>query len=76
MLEVLHRVDEDRNMARFYGIDVTANLFGDVCVVRSWGRIGKRGRVSMETFATLDDAVRSAQKTLLAKALRGYVPAP
>eukprot|EP01036_Dinobryon_divergens_P011850 gene11850-15959_t len=46
----LHRIDTDANMARFYCIDLAATLFGEVTVLRRWGRIGTRGRSSLETW--------------------------
>ena len=36
----LHRIAPARNMARFYRISSTPSLFGDICLVREWGRIG------------------------------------
>ncbi|MEL6515641.1 MAG: WGR domain-containing protein [Pseudomonadota bacterium] len=34
----LSRVDPEQNMARFYGIAMRPTLFGEVSVVRCWGR--------------------------------------
>lgn len=70
----LHRIDPDANMARFYSIDVAATLFGDVSVLRTWGRIGTHGRTSIETCASLEDAERAATQTLRQKTRRGYLP--
>lgn len=39
----LVRIDPKRNMARFYGIALQPTLFGEVSVVRCWGRIGTKG---------------------------------
>ena len=71
----LHRVDADANMARFYCIDVAATLFGDVSVLRTWGRIGTHGRTSIETCASVEEAERAASHTLRQKMRRGYLPA-
>jgi predicted DNA-binding WGR domain protein len=71
----LHRIDPEANMARFYCIDVAATLFGDVSVLRTWGRIGTHGRTSIETCATVEDAERAASQTLRQKMRRGYLPA-
>jgi predicted DNA-binding WGR domain protein len=68
----LHRIDPEANMARFYCIDVAATLFGDVSVLRTWGRIGTHGRTSIETCATVEDAERAASRTLRQKMRRGY----
>jgi predicted DNA-binding WGR domain protein len=51
----LHRVNVRSNMARFYHIDITLTLFGEVSVLRTCGRIGTRGRTAIETCATMDE---------------------
>ncbi len=42
----LHRIDAARNMARFYRLDIQPNLFGGVSLMKEWGRIGSRGRIT------------------------------
>jgi predicted DNA-binding WGR domain protein len=42
----LYRRDSRRNMARYYILCIETDLFGKLSVVRQWGRIGTRGRVS------------------------------
>jgi predicted DNA-binding WGR domain protein len=69
---VLFRCDPDLNMARFYCLEVAPNLFGEVTVLRTWGRIGTRGRTKIETCATLGEAESAAARTLRQKARRGY----
>jgi predicted DNA-binding WGR domain protein len=69
----LHRIDPKVNMARFYCIDVATTLFGDVSVLRTWGRIGTQGRTSVETCATAGEAEKAAVRTLRLKMQRGYV---
>ena len=71
----LHRIDPEANMARFYCIDIAATLFGDVSVLRNWGRIGTHGRTRLETCATVEEAERAASQTLRQKMRRGYLPA-
>ena len=71
----LHRIDPEANIARFYCIDVAATLFGDVSVLRTWGRIGTHGRTSIETCATVEDAKKVALQILQDKIRRGYLPA-
>lgn len=70
----LHRIDPEANMARFYCIDVAATLFGDVSVLRTWGRIGTHGQTSIETCTTVEEAERAASQTLRQKMRRGYLP--
>lgn len=76
VLAHLHRIDPEANMARYYCVDVAPTLFGEVCVLRSWGRIGTHGRSRIETCATLEDAENAASRTLRQKVRRGYLPAP
>jgi len=68
----LHRIDDDANMARFYCIDLAATLFGEVTVLRRWGRIGTCGRTSIETWPSAGEAEASANRTLRQKSRRGY----
>ena len=71
----LQRVKAEANMARFYHIDIARTLFGEVSVLRSWGRIGTHGRTSVETCATPVEAETAAHRTLRQKVRRGYVVA-
>jgi predicted DNA-binding WGR domain protein len=45
----LIRIDPEKNMARFYKLDVQPNLFGQWSIVREWGRIGRAGTIRVET---------------------------
>lgn len=69
---VLHRIDPDRNMARFYAMSIGPTLFGDTSLVRNWGRIGTRGQQKIELFETEGDAVASLDRLLATKRRRGY----
>ena len=40
----LRRIDDTRNMRRFYRLDMQPELFGGVLLLRQWGRIGARWR--------------------------------
>ncbi len=71
----LHRVNAEANVARFYHVDIAPTLFGEVSVLRSWGRIGTHGRTSIETWVTPAEAETAAARTLRQKVLRGYVAA-
>ncbi|MBD1206186.1 MAG: WGR domain-containing protein [Rhodobacteraceae bacterium] len=78
MSEAIHlvRCDPSRNMARFYRLELCQTLFGEVVLIRRWGRIGTIGRsrevVISETDLTdgyraiLDAAVQT-------KIRRGYL---
>ena len=46
---MLTRINDRRNMARFYKLDVQPTLFGEWSFIREWGRIGRAGTVRTET---------------------------
>jgi predicted DNA-binding WGR domain protein len=55
----LYRIDADKNMRRFYRLDVQADLFGAWCFIREWGRIGKSGQVCVVPYPTTAAAPQS-----------------
>ena len=68
----LHRVDAARNMRRFYALTLEPTLFGEVALVRAWGRIGTAGQTMTSTFAS-ENAARAALARLAGqKCRRGY----
>lgn len=79
MAVVMTRVDPQKNMARFYEIDIQPGLFGDVSVIRHWGRIGSVGQSKTFWFNDEGDADAMAEGVAAAKERRGYrnlVPSP
>lgn len=68
----LHRIDPTRNMARFYLLSLQNTLFGEVSLIRQWGRIGGEGQKKVETFASEDDAARVWARLERIKRRRGY----
>ena len=72
-IRVLHRIDKDRNMARGYELSVQPGLFGDVSVLRHWGRIGTVGQSKEYWFRDETEAAREAGAILRQKQKRGYV---
>lgn len=68
----LVRIDPDRNVHRFYRLDVQPDLFGTVSLIREWGRIGQGGTVRIATFPSEAEAEVEAARTLTAKRRRGY----
>lgn len=46
----LVHIDDDRNMARFYKIEVQPTLFGE------WARVGEGGTVRSTSFGTASQA--------------------
>ena len=68
----LRRVDPAQNMARFYTLSVQPTLFGEWCLVREWGRIGRPGTVRYVPYPTLDEAAAACMRLWKAKLKRGY----
>ena len=45
---VLHRIDPEQGIRRFYSLMIERDLFGTVRLVRNWGRIGTNGQELVE----------------------------
>lgn len=69
----LERIDASRNMARFYAMFVQPTLFGELSLIRNWGRIGARGRSKVETFPDREGLVMARLQLARKKRGRGYV---
>ena len=69
---VLHRVDPDLNMARFYRVEVLRDLFDQIVVERHWGRIGGRGQCRVASYPSISLAEAAASRLIGAKERRGY----
>jgi predicted DNA-binding WGR domain protein len=70
------RHDPDRNMARYYWMEIAPDLFGQPCLIRSWGRIGKNGQCKQHQCADEKEAVELFLNILRKKRGRGYCPPP
>ena len=68
------KIDRARNQARYYALAIQPTLFGEIAVVRQWGRIGKRGGEKSEVFTTERDAAIRFLMLARKKRRRGYVP--
>lgn len=68
---LLHRIDPARNMARFYRPSLEPNLFGDVSLVRTRGRIGGASRTKIEIFDGAVEANGSFTRHERSKRRRG-----
>lgn len=73
--QLLHRVDPDLNMARFYRVEVLPDLFGEIIVERRWGRIGGRGQCRAASYPSIRLAEAAASVLIRAKERRGYLVA-
>ncbi|MDE5440412.1 WGR domain-containing protein [Bradyrhizobium sp. CSA207] len=69
---MLTRVDERRNMARYYKLDIQPTLFGESSLVREWGRIGRAGTVRIEAYPTRGKADLALILKWAEKRRRGY----
>jgi predicted DNA-binding WGR domain protein len=69
---VLHRIDPEQGVARFYSLMIERDLFGTVRLVRNWGRIGTNGQEMVEIFADELDAGQALEAVARAKRRRGY----
>jgi predicted DNA-binding WGR domain protein len=71
-LLVLERRDAQRNMARFYVLAIEPTLFGDVALLREWGRIGSTGCRRLDLHSDPETAVEALDIWLARKVRRGY----
>lgn len=72
----VERREPDLNMARYYAMEIGLNLFGQTCLTRSWGRIGKRGQLKQHAFEQEQEAVGLFLEIVRKKRGRGYCPPP
>ncbi len=59
-------------MARFYRLDIQPNLFGG-SLMKEWGRIGSRGRITAEHYESEAVAADAMQRQADRKKRRGYI---
>ena len=69
---VLHRIDPEQGIRRFYSLMIERDLFGTVMLVRNWGRIGTHGRELVQEFATELEASQALEALAQAKRRHGY----
>ena len=72
----VERIAPEKNMARFYALAVQPTLFGEVSLVRAWGRIGTRGQQMEHLFDNESQAINLFLDVLREKRKRGYRPKP
>ncbi|WP_105422330.1 MULTISPECIES: WGR domain-containing protein [Neorhizobium] len=68
------RIDATKNMARYYALSMQPTLFGEIAVVRRWGRIGSRGGEKTEVFATEREAAMHFLDLARRERQKGYRP--
>jgi predicted DNA-binding WGR domain protein len=69
---VLHRIDPEQGVRRFYSLMIERDLFGGVVLIRNWGRIGTSGQEMVEEFASEVEAGQALEAVAAAKRRRGY----
>jgi predicted DNA-binding WGR domain protein len=69
---VLHRIDPEQGVRRFYGLMIERDLFGTIRLVRNWGRSGPSGQELIEVFASEVEAGQALEAVAAAKRRRGY----
>lgn len=62
----------EMNQFRFYRLTLQPTLFGEWSVVREWGRIGRQGRVVINTLSTFTEASLTLHQKAAEKQRRGY----
>ncbi|WP_420408104.1 WGR domain-containing protein [Hoeflea sp.] len=72
----IERTEPAKNMARFYAMQISRTLFGEACLTRTWGRIGRRGQSKMHHFESEHEAVNVFLELMRQKGNRGYRPRP
>jgi len=68
----LKKIDETQNMSRFYRMSLQPDLFGNISLLREWGRIGSHGQIRIDTYEEEAEAARAMIKLATAKQRRGY----
>lgn len=68
----LRRIDAARNMRRFYALSTQPTLFGEMSLIRNWGRIGTSGKTLVQTFDGSAEAIEAFGGLERIKRTRGY----
>jgi predicted DNA-binding WGR domain protein len=69
---ILHRTDTTKNMRRFHRLDVQPDLFGQWCLIREWGRVGRAGQVRTVPYLTAAEAQAALALQQRVKDRRGH----
>jgi predicted DNA-binding WGR domain protein len=66
------KIDSSKNMARFYNLYFQPTLFGDVALVREWGRLGGGSQRRSDWFPTEAEALAALERASQRREQRGY----
>jgi predicted DNA-binding WGR domain protein len=69
---VLHRIDPEQGIRRFYSLMIERDLFGTIRLVRNWGRIGTNGQEKAEEYNSEKEAGQALEAIAQVKRQRGY----
>jgi predicted DNA-binding WGR domain protein len=69
---VLHQIDPELGVRRFYSLMIERDLFGTIRLVRNWGRIGTQGQELAEVFDSEIEAGKALEAIAQAMRRRGY----
>jgi predicted DNA-binding WGR domain protein len=59
-------------MQRYYRLDIQPDLFGNQCLTREWGRIGRAGQMRTTFYQSMEEAEQAFIKQRTAKERKGY----
>jgi len=69
---VLHRIDPEQGIRRFYSLMIERDLFGTIRLVRNWGRVGTKGQELVEIHTDEIAAGQALEGVARLKRRRGY----
>jgi predicted DNA-binding WGR domain protein len=69
---VLHRIDPEQSIRRFYSLMIERDLFGTERLVRNWGRISTNRQESAEVFPDEIEAGQALGVLAQLKRRRGH----
>jgi predicted DNA-binding WGR domain protein len=68
-------IDLARNKKRYYSLSLQTNLFGEISLIRYWGRLGSNRGQSKTDLYLNDQMARTAMQSLARlKTRKGYQP--
>ena len=65
-------IDRVRNRYHYYRIELGEDLWGDLCVVKTWGRIGHSARRKLYWPRSQRDLARLLQSTIIRRKYHHY----
>lgn len=68
----LYKTVPEKNMFRFYSLDIQPDLFGNSCLVRQWGRKGTAGQSKIMSYENMEAAKTAFEALCKMKQRKGY----